>query len=469
MSELGISAAGAGRQLGIDDLLPELLTGVFAHLDFETRCDVIPLVCKKWHKFTQGPSIMWETVVIEPVITASPRAARPTTRNRAILRWLKSRATSVQELRLRLFDYKNHDFRPGDFVEIFKMVGENLRALHVLKCGEMLAEDGFVSMSVLKRLNTLSIRNWDQENRVDLESLEKLTCLSNLTSLTLEMDIDGFPECLVKLPLLEEIMLQKCRNVVVPPSVSKLTRLKTLAMVECGMQTLSESVCGLKGLEVLNLGMNELGQKEGLPLGLSALSRVKQLGLCCNEYDAVPEIISSLTSLEVLWLSGNRFSMPDEAFQSLGNLWKLCELHLSCCRLTSVPRGVCDLTSLTELNLAGNRLSMLPEGLSNLSRLRELDLHRNNFLVAPPVLARMHSLRRLNLLQNSIVYDKNTVALAYLPELEELNLPGCGDNWTWSRGGWSTRSFRYFAELVCKLSSCTRTTRTQPNPTRSKN
>lgn len=113
---------------------------------------MLPLVCKKWHKLTKGPSVMWHSVVIEPTISPSLLSAQQAqTRISAVLDWLDDRASSIKELRLRLFDYNSHDFNKGDFTRIFGKVADSLQALHVLKCGQMLALDGFQSMAVLKR------------------------------------------------------------------------------------------------------------------------------------------------------------------------------------------------------------------------------------------------------------------------------------------------------------------------------
>lgn len=146
----------------------------------------------------------------------------------------------------------------------------------------------------------MSIRNWDQQHQVDIANLSNLSQLTNLTSLTLEMDIIGFLDCITSLIGLEEVMLHKCQDMEVPSSISRLTRLKTFAMVECGMGKLSSPVCDLPGLEVLNVSMNQLGQHQDcLPPMMLMLTRLKQLGLCCNEYDAVPDVVLKLTSLQV--------------------------------------------------------------------------------------------------------------------------------------------------------------------------
>lgn len=237
-------------------------------------------------------------MTLEPPIAASPRRIY----HGSVLQWVTDRAPSIWELRLRLFDYlESHDFGPGDFAHVFHVLSKTVRSLHVLKCGYVLNPEGFAAMSVLTRLETLSIRNWEQGDcRIQASELGWMTSLQNLSSVTLEMELDGFPEALVGLTNLEEINLHKCRHVRVPSSVSDLKCLKSLAMLECGMQHLPLSVCGLPSLEVLNMGMNELGRQQGrsLPDELSALSKLKELSFCCCEYDAVPPIISMMTSLQ---------------------------------------------------------------------------------------------------------------------------------------------------------------------------
>lgn len=291
------------------------------------RCGVLPLVCKKWYQLTKKPSVMWRSIVIEPTISTSAHIGGGSiTKIYSVLRWLDPRASSVQEMWLRLLDYNNHDFENKDLGRIFKMVSSNLQALHVLNCGEIMSRDGFLSMSILTRyslccflhmekefclhyieillllgrLRTLSIRNWGPKYQVNAQDLDNLSKLSDLKSLTLEVDIDGFPCSLINLEELEELTLLKCQNLEIPASIIKLAKLKSLTIVECGLRQLSTSICRLTGLEVLNLGMNQLGRDlDSLPADMLNLGALKELGLCCNEYDTIPDVVFKLSSLQV--------------------------------------------------------------------------------------------------------------------------------------------------------------------------
>lgn len=263
------------------------------------RFSVLPLVCKRWRHLTQGPSPVWDTVVVEPPIVASAHKIH----HDAVIRWVANRAKAIRELRLRLFDYKEtHDFAPGNFAQLFQVLAHKLKGLHVLKCGHVLKPEAFGTMSVLAGLETLSIRSWDEgDEGVPAAAFGWITALQCLSSVTLEMELIGFPEALAQLTNLREINLHKCRCLELPACVSDLKVLKSLSMLDCSMQRLSPSVCGLRSLEVLNVGMNELGQlhDESLPQQLSALTKLRQLALCCCKYDSVPPIISVMTSLQV--------------------------------------------------------------------------------------------------------------------------------------------------------------------------
>ncbi|KAM7299181.1 hypothetical protein ISCGN_019748 [Ixodes scapularis] len=111
--------------------------------------------------------------------------------------------------------------------------------------------------------------------------------------------------------------------------------------------SLPDSMCKLKKLESLLLGVNQLSR---LPETLSQLGNLKTVVLSENRLTSFPRCFCGLKHLDVLDLSRNR--------------------------IAEVPDCVGDLQA-TELNLNQNQISLLSENVANCPRLKVLRLEEN--------------------------------------------------------------------------------------------
>ena len=136
------------------------------------------------------------------------------------------------------------------------------------------------------------------------------------------------------------------------------------------LKKVPEAVLGLRGLERLDLGDNDLKE---LPAGLGALASLEHLDVANNRIGVWPDVIAKLTKLKVLRI-GQDESKP---------------------RLRALPDAIGALRALETLSLAGQRVA-LPEALASLPALAELDLEGCKLPEVPAVLERIPKLARLN-------------------------------------------------------------------------
>jgi Leucine-rich repeat (LRR) protein len=140
-----------------------------------------------------------------------------------------------------------------------------------------------------------------------------------------------------------------------PKGVGRLAGLRTLSLASnTGLVALSEGLCSLAGLEVLDL-------------------------TCCAGVAPAPALIP----------------------EGIGRLAGLRALNVSGIDRRSVialPEGLWSLVGLEELGLRACGLRTLPEGIGRLTRLRKLDLCKNGGLTALPAgLGRLRNLEKLYL------------------------------------------------------------------------
>lgn len=160
----------------------------------------------------------------------------------------------------------------------------------------------------------------------------------------------------------------------------------------------------LQKLETLKIESEEL--YPDFFAGLNQLKNLKELAIIDCDYvrDESLELISKLTQLTSLEIS--RPSITQKGYGCLSNLINLTSLTLQYCRLKDDPL-----------------LFLHP--LSNLKKLNLLGCHINN-----QSLQSLKSLKALTHLELECGWDlidnKGIKIIAELPELQELNLEGCG-------------------------------------------
>ncbi len=163
-----------------------------------------------------------------------------------------------------------------------------------------------------------------------------------------------------------------------PESISRLTRLRKLHLVDNQLSALPESIGQLTQLQKLTVHGNRLST---LPEGIGRLTKLRELYLGESQLNALPESIVQLGQLQKLMLFGNQLSTLPE---SIGQLTRVQLLSLSGNQLSALPESIGQLTQLQELRLDRNQLTALPQSMEKLTHLNELFLHDNDALGIPP-------------------------------------------------------------------------------------
>jgi len=127
---------------------------------------------------------------------------------------------------------------------------------------------------------------------------------------------------------------------------------------------------------------------------------IKTLSLVNRGIETLPESIGNLTSLTTLFLDSNKLKeLPD----SMSNLKSLKILRLSRNKLKKLPHTFYKLSSLKQLNLDDNRFKNVPIVISGIHSLRFLDLSSNpidelpDFFSSLPLLKILYIMCRSNL------------------------------------------------------------------------
>jgi hypothetical protein len=143
------------------------------------------------------------------------------------------------------------------------------------------------------------------------------------------------------------------------------------------LEVLPESVCRLPRLRSLYLNNNRLTQ---LPESIGRLAQLQKLSLVLNRLNKLPRCIERFARLELLRVSHNQLTHLPEW---IGQLARLHRLHLNSNRLTRLPESIGQLSQLEELYVHRNQLTQLPESICQLAQLRKLYLHGNEALNIP--------------------------------------------------------------------------------------
>ncbi|KAG0458383.1 hypothetical protein HPP92_023540 [Vanilla planifolia] len=203
----------------------------------------------------------------------------------------------------------------------------------------------------------------------------------------------------------------------IPRSIRRLQRLKTLKFFANEIEILPQETVDLAELESLQV-------KVSLP-GISGISLQKLKSLRELELHRVPpklkafSIFSDVSGLKCLTkLSICHFSiryLPPE----IGCLKRLEELDLSFNKLKNLPDALAELVVLKSLRVANNKLVDLPPGISCMRCLESLDLSNNRLTSLAAInLTSMEALCYLNLQYNRLPYD------CQIPPWIDCNLEG---------------------------------------------
>lgn len=217
----------------------------------------------------------------------------------------------------------------------------------------------------------------------------------------------------------ESLYFYKNAFSLVPSSVARLGRLKTLKFFGNDVNLFPVEFGSLVGLECLQLKVSALG--------LNGLSFTRLKGLRELELSKAPPrpsvltLLSEIAGLKSLTkLSVCHFSvryLPPE----IGCLHNLEYLDLSFNKLKSLPTEITYLKTLLSLKVANNKLLEVPPGLSLLQRLKNLDLSNNRLTSLGSLeLGLMRNLQYLYLQYNKLL------SCCQIPSWINCNLEGNG-------------------------------------------
>ncbi|PSC69318.1 coenzyme Q-binding COQ10 mitochondrial [Micractinium conductrix] len=278
--------------------------------------------------------------------------------------------------------------------------GGALRSLHLDRC-HLASLAGLGAMGGSLTELSISLCEGFADSHVLPGLPATLRALPLLESLTLDtLCSDPVPDtlsCLTRLTSLSlvNVALNSEDGFKMPDSCSTLTRLASLRIDSCGVWEVPEAVEHFTGLRTLLLGSNELGMG-GVPPGLSALTGLESLDLSCNILSGVPRAFHALQHLTSLNLSG-------------------CGLH----GITLAPGPY--LSSLRELNISRNHVSLPPGNYSTLRRLVASASAPASSQAALGPLPVLPMLRQLDWRNNAkLNLEGGRLLLQKAPTLEEL-------------------------------------------------
>ena len=180
------------------------------------------------------------------------------------------------------------------------------------------------------------------------------------------------PESIGELYYLSTLILSNNSLATLPESIFNLSNLKYLDCSNNKLKRLPDSIGNLKNLEVLKLDNCFSAQRHSnpnrlnlpiltspnvLPETIGKLTKLKTLSIGSNNLYRLPDSIGDLYNLEVLYLDSNHLDILPDSICNLRNLHTLSIEHNS---LRALPSNFGHLTSLTTLFLNNNRLTTLP-------------------------------------------------------------------------------------------------------------
>jgi len=226
---------------------------------------------------------------------------------------------------------------------------ENLRELTELDISNNMISALPANIGNLKKLKSLNAGGNRELKEVPLS-------LSNLYAMQ-KLDLYGagirrFPNMLLELYNLTNIVLASNRIRELPSELGRLPCLKSLRIYNCGLHKLPESIGCLTELQELRVGCNPF------------------------DFECFPSWIGNLENLKMLDMRGcDLVGIPDD----IGRLTKMEEMTLSNNQLKDLPEGLSALRSMKKLDISGNRLTSLGPWFNRLRGLETVDVSGNEF------------------------------------------------------------------------------------------
>ena len=177
-----------------------------------------------------------------------------------------------------------------------------------------------------------------------------------------------------------------------PLPICNLGNVKTLYMDNCTLTKIPKEIKNMSSLVVVDFSYNSFGNPDSLPKEFFQLPNVKDLYLIDCQLNELPSDIGGLRNLEGLRIGKNNLTkLPDELF----DLPKLSKLSVEGNKISELSPNICQLHSLKLLLIMENRLITLPEEIRNLSKCIHINLFDNKLTYLPRSIIEMPKLETL--------------------------------------------------------------------------
>lgn len=217
---------------------------------------------------------------------------------------------------------------------------------------------------------------------------ERLGDLVNLTTFRIDSQ-----KMLGNSPVPLPVVMRGRAGILLPESMGALENLRILECTSCNLQVIPPFVSRLSKLGVLTIDDSSIREIPERVLS----ERMDILTITNSHLESLPESIGLLVGLNTLRLDSNRLTtLPS----SIGNLTRLKTLELNNNQLTTLPATCRELTILATLELNNNQFESIPESIIYLTLLQRLDLSHNNLTSIPVSVGNLRNLIILNLNDN---------------------------------------------------------------------
>ena len=201
-------------------------------------------------------------------------------------------------------------------------------------------------------INTITFGCISKEKKVKKDILSN-TCDSISFSIEEEKIAYSFEDAIKDSSKIEHIIIRKAklgkinRKLVIPRYVYKLSKIKTLIMEYCDLDSIS-NIKYLKNIEILSLNACHVGK---LPVELFELINIKRLTLRANSLHDIQSDIKKLHKIRYLDISLNNLKYVPTYIKSLHCLEILDVRENS---ITTIEKEILFMPNLSQLTLAKN-------------------------------------------------------------------------------------------------------------------
>ncbi|MFP4013407.1 MAG: hypothetical protein ACLFVQ_04925 [Chitinispirillaceae bacterium] len=239
-----------------------------------------------------------------------------------------------------------------------------------------------------------------QENGVSNYSLDSIVELEDdrISELRLaSLGLRTLPSSLSRLSRLLSLDLMQNDLAELPDSLSSCRFLRRLNLSRNSFSEVPEFVWKYDSLRFLDLSYNNLSG--GLSPRIGELLLLDTLYTGLNDLDSLPEELGNCSSLLVFSADENNLGkLPS----SIGNMRRLRKLIIGGNSLSRLPVELVECTSLEELYCAVNRLDSLPQDFTRLTRLKSLNFRQNQLTSLPLCREQMESITSINVSTNRL-------------------------------------------------------------------